>query len=135
MPLPSQQGLPVFLTNDWPSACVPLVSGSGNLANASAVATLAAAVGLTTYLNGFFILAGGATLGLLVNCTISGLVGGTLTFPYAAVAGVLLLSAPIFANFSPGLPAAAPNTAIVVTLPPLGTGNTNAAVFAWGYQL
>jgi hypothetical protein len=33
------------------------------------------------------------------------------------------------------IPASATNTAIVVTLPALGAGNTNATVIAWGYRL
>jgi hypothetical protein len=37
-------------------------------------------------------------------------------------------------NFNPPIPAASVNTAIVVTLPSLGAGNTNAAVVTHGFQ-
>jgi hypothetical protein len=32
------------------------------------------------------------------------------------------------------MPSSTVNTAVVVTLPSLGTGNTTATVNAWGYQ-
>lgn len=120
----------------------PLVAGatllavsSGNVANANAVATLPGVASKTTYLSSFLVTSGGATVGLIVNGTITGLLGGTMTFNYAAVAGVLLGGQALPVAFPIAIPASAPNTSIVLTLPALGLGNTNAAVFAVGYQL
>lgn len=109
-------------------------AASGNVANASAVATLAAVAGKTTYISGLTITAGGATAGALVSATVAGLSGGTATYTIGAPTGVTVAATPMVLQFNPPLPASAVNTAIVVTLPALGAGNTNAAVSAWGYQ-
>jgi hypothetical protein len=52
-----------------------------------------------------------------------------------AVAGATLKNEDVIVTFDPPLPASADNTAIVVTLPALGAGNTNATANAWGFQL
>ena len=110
-------------------------NSSGNVANAIATATLPAAVGKTTYIQGLLITPGGATTGALVTATLVGL-GSTLSFTVGAPAGALLAGSPVFVDFGPGgRPSSAVNTAIVLSLPALGTGNTNASVSAWGYQL
>lgn len=111
-----------------------ITASSGNVANASAVATLAGAAGKTTYITGFEITAGGATAGALVLATITGLINGTATYVYAVATGAATGSPPLIVEFSAPIPASAVNTAIVVTLPALGAGNTNAAVVAHGFQ-
>jgi hypothetical protein len=118
-----------------PAGATPLNATSGNQANANAVATLAAAAGKTTYITGFEATSSGATIGAVVLLAISGLLGGTVSYVFAAPAGVLLEATPLIVPFSQPLPASAANTAIVVTLPALGAGNTNAIVTAHGYQL
>lgn len=125
----------VTLSTGYPYASTPVSSSSGNVANSQAVATLPAAVGQTTYLLGAVISAGGATLALLLTGTIVGAITGTLHFTFGVIAGVLGISPPLILPFSPPLPGSGPNTAIVITLPACGLGNTNATVFAWGYQL
>lgn len=126
---------PAPATNDYPYSATPITSSSGNKANTDAVATLAGASGKTTYITGFVIAGGGATLGSLVGATITGVKGGTMTFPVAVIAGVLLGIQSLIVNFAKPIPASTTNTDIVVTLPALGVGNTNAAVVATGYQL
>ena len=118
-----------------PPGAVALTSASGNKANASAAATLAAATGKTTYITGFQVTASGATAGLPVSVTVVGVLGGTLTYTFTAPAGVLVPATPLVVTFPNPVPASDVNTAIVVTLPALGSGNTNAAVCAQGYQL
>jgi len=128
--------LPVTMpASGIPAGATPLVSASGNVANASAVATLAGAAGKTTYISGFEITGGGATAAALVSATVAGLLGGTATYTYGAVTGAAAVNAPLVVVFTPPLPASAVNTAIVVTLPALGAGNTNAAVVAHGYRV
>lgn len=119
----------------YPVDAVPVSSSSGNVAAASAAATLAGAAAKTTYIAGFRCGGGGATAASLVNITITGLLGGTATYTMGAVAGATLISQPVLAEFWPPIPASAVNTAIVVTMPSLGAGNTNASCNAWGYQL
>jgi hypothetical protein len=58
-----------------------------------------------------------------------------MTFIYPVVAGATLKNGDLHITFNPPLPASADNTAIVLTLPSLGAGNTNAAVNVWGFQL
>jgi hypothetical protein len=119
----------------YPVGATPITSSSGNQAAGAAIATLAKAANKTTYITGFEITSSGATVGLVVNPTVVGVVTGTLTYTYAASAGVLLINTPLIVSFSIPIPSSAVNTDIVVTLPSLGLGNTNACVVAHGYLL
>jgi len=118
-----------------PLGATSLNSASGNVANASAAATLAATAAKTTYIIGFEITAGGATAGALVIATITGVLGGTLSYIFAAPTGAAVGATPLTVEFSTPVPASAVNTAIVLTLPALGIGNTNAAVVAHGFVI
>ena len=113
----------------------PLVNSSGNVANAPAVATLAGDPGKTAHLSGFQVNGTGATATSIVLVTVTGLLGGTLTFPFVVVAGVLLPNLAMNMQFNVGLPASDVDTDIVVTCPALGAGNTNNVVNAQGFQL
>lgn len=130
-PLPAFPGQE---SNDYAKGQTPIIASSGNVANANAVATLAGAAGLTTYISGFCLAASGATAGLPVTATINGLLGGSLQFTFTFPAGVLVGAVPLVVNFAKPLPASAPNTGIIVTLPAGGAGNTNASANAWGFQ-
>lgn len=118
----------------YPSASTPLAAGSGNVANASAAATLTPSAITTAYISGFEVTGAGATAGLPVIVTVAGLLGGTRSYIYTAAVGALVPNSPLLVSFNPPLPASAINTAIVVTCPALGAGNTNNAVVAHGYQ-
>jgi hypothetical protein len=122
-------------SSQYPVGAIPVTSSSANVVNASAVATLAANATRTTYICGLNITSGGATAASIVTPTVAGTVSGTMLFTYAVVAGATLGNAPVTVNFSPCVPGSAVNTAIVVTLPALGAGSTNATVNATGYQL
>lgn len=120
---------------EYPTNASAITAASGNVAAASAAATLSGAVDKTTYICGFSITSTGSTAAAVVSPTITGTISGTLTFTYASVAGATASNQPVVVNFSHCIPASATNTSIVVTLPSLGTGNTNATVNAWGYRL
>lgn len=126
--------LPVSL-NATPNGGTAISAASGNVANSAAVSTLPAVALKTNYLTSFTITSAGATSASVVLATITGLLGGTQTFVVPVIAGANLANAPIVMTFDTPLPASAVNTAIVVTLPALGTGNTNAATTATGYVL
>lgn len=113
----------------------PITASSGNVANASAVATLAAVSNKTTYITGFQCTASGATVGLDVTVTVSGTVTGTMSYSFSAAVGALVASTPLIVTFGEPVPASTTNTTIVVTLPALGTGNTNSTCSAQGFQL
>ena len=112
----------------------PVTAASGNVAAAAAVATLPGAPGLTTFISGFEITASGATAASCVNATVAGVVSGSLTYTFCAPAGITAEAPPLIVNFNPPIPAASVNTAIMVTLPSLGAGNTNATVVTHGFQ-
>lgn len=119
----------------YPGGATPISASSANVANASAVATLAGVASKTTFICGFTISSGGATGATLVTPTVVGTITGTLNYTYGAVAGATLANPSLPVSMWPCVPASAVNTAIVVTLPALGAGNTNATVNAWGFQL
>lgn len=112
----------------------PVFNSSGNVAAANAIATLPAVANKTNYLTGVEFTGGGATAGVLVVATITGLLGGTASYVFAAPTGATLGASLILA-FDPPLPASGQNVAIVATLPSLGAGNTNAVTNARGVLL
>lgn len=117
-----------------PNTGVEITASSGNVAAATATATLAAATGKVTYICGLSITSAGSTGAAVVNPTVANLITGTMTFTYTSVAGATLANVPLVVPFTPCMPASAPNTTIVVSMPTLGAGNTNTTVSAWGYQ-
>lgn len=106
-------------------------ASSGNVANAAAVAALAAAAGVTNFVDGFAITAAGATAAAVVTATLT---DGTTTFSFTFVfpGGATTQATPLIVNFAEPIPASGPNTAWTLTLPAGGLGNTNAAVSIWG---
>jgi hypothetical protein len=112
----------------------PLIAGSGNVANASAVATLTGSATTTVYLSGFEVTGSGATGALVVTVTVAGLLGGTRHYTYTFPIGVAVPCTPLIVAFDPPLPASAVNTPIVVTCPASGAGGTNNTVVAHGFH-
>ena len=106
---------------------------SGSVANAAATATLTGTATTTVYITGFTCTPGGATAAALVSVTVTGTLGGTMTYTVGAPAGAAVAGYPLVVTFSPAYPAAAINTAIAVSMPALGAGNTNAACVATGF--
>lgn len=107
-------------------------NSSGQVANAIATATLAASVGKTTYLDGFEVTAAGATAALVVDVAVGG-VSNALHYTFVFPAGATTAATPLIVELPQPIPASAPNTAITVTLPAGGAGNTNACVSAHGH--
>lgn len=127
---------PVTVTQDangYPYNATALIAGSGNVANASAVATMTPTATTTAFITGFEVTGSGATAGLPVTVTVAGLLGGTRSYTYTFAAGVLVANQALAVTFFPALPASAINTAIVVTCPASGAGGTNNTVVAHGY--
>jgi hypothetical protein len=119
----------------YPFGATPITASSGNVANAAATATLAQVSGKTTYITGFAVSGTGANVGLPVIVTVTNVITGTMSYIYAAVAGVLLENTPLIVQFPYPIPANAAATTIPVSCPALGTGNTNNTVNAYGFQL
>lgn len=112
---------------------VPVTGHSGNVAAASAVATLTATASTTAYITGFQCTAGGATVAADVSVTVAGVIGGTMTYTASAPTGITVAMTPLIVTFPNPVPASAVNTNIIVTMPSLGTGNTNASCNAQGF--
>lgn len=112
----------------------PVMASSGNVANATATATLPATAGVTNFITGFSITFAGATAASVVVATVTGLLGGTMSYVIAVPAGATVGGQPVAVDLAVPHPASAPNTAITLTLPALGAGNTNAAVGIRGFQ-
>lgn len=110
------------------------VDASAVGANALITSTLPAAPGLTTYLTGFEVTGAGATAASVVVVTVTGVLGGTKRYDVVVPAGATTSITPLIIEFTRPIPASAPNTAIIVTLPAFGAGNTNVALTAHGFQ-
>lgn len=119
----------------YPDQTTPAHAASGNVANATAAATLAAIPGKTAYCTGFEITGGGATAAALVTATLAGILGGTATYIFGAPAGATVQATPLCVKLQVPIPASALNTAITLSLPALGAGNTNAAVTIHGFYV
>lgn len=92
--------------------------------------TLPAVSGKTTYICGMVATSAGSGTASVVNLTVSGL-PNTLNFTYIYVSSGQGLLGWAIPNC---IPASAPNTAIVITLPAGGVTTTQTALSAWGYQ-
>lgn len=121
--------------NLLPQGAALVAKSSGNIANASAVAAMPAVAAKTNYITGFEVTASGATTGLAVTVTVAGILGGTLSYTFTFPAGVLVAAQPLTIEFPEPIPASAVNTAITVTCPAGGAGNTNTTVNVHGFVL
>lgn len=117
----------------FPNNATSVNGGSGDVVAATAAFTMPAVVGKTNYLAGFQLSGGGATAATVVQLTITGLLGGTLTYNVPVPAGATLGLQPIVYQFYPPLPASGPNTPIVVSCPSLGAGNLHSSLNVQGF--
>jgi hypothetical protein len=117
-----------LLVAPYPNA-TPVTASSGNVAAATATATLPAVAAKTNYVSGFEITSSGGTAGCF-NPTLTGITGGTMTFTYCITATQSV--APLVVPFYPPIPASAVNTAIAISLPAMAA-STNATVSIQGY--
>lgn len=115
------------------STTTPVQSSQTNAAN-PITATLPAAPGALTYITGFEVTGGGATAGSIIQVTVAG-INTSMAYYIAVPAGAGVGITPLTVEFSTPIPASALNTAITVSVPSFGAGNTNAAVTAHGYQV
>ena len=133
--LQGRQRVSVTQEGNVPSGATKVDASSGNVANSAAAAALPAVASVLNYLTGFEVTASGATAGLPVIVTAVGLLGGTLSWIFTFPAGVLVGAEPLVVKFDPPIPASAANTAITVSCPAGGAGNTNACTTVHGYKI
>lgn len=95
--------------------------------------TIAAVAGKTGYLSGFSVDGLGATAATVVEVTITGLVGGTRRYKVSVPAGVTTAISRLAVEFARPIPTTAVNTAIVLTVPTFGAGNTSVVGEVHGF--
>lgn len=127
---------PVLASLTGALAITPETATSGIVSNAAAVATLATAVGKTTYITGFQCTPGSATAAAVISIVVSGTITGSMTYSTYVTNGTTFVPAPVpvVVSFVPAIPASATNTTIVVTMGAVGTGGASAVCNAQGYQ-
>ena len=117
-----------------PAGATSVNATSGVQANATATATMPAVVGKRNYVTGFSITGSGATAAAAVTATLTGLMGGaTMNYTVTAVAGVALANPSLIVSFPKPIPASALNSAITLTVPALGAGNTRSMANIHGF--
>lgn len=115
-----------------PPGCAPVnITATGAAAAINAV--LPAAAKRLNFIKGFTITGGGATAGSVIAVTVTGAIGGTLTF-YVAVPTGATAQTLLHVNLPYALAATDENVAITVAVPSFGAGNTAASVVAFGYK-
>jgi hypothetical protein len=102
------------------------------VAAATATAALAAVASKTAYCAGFIVTGGGATAGSLVRATLA-LGDVTLGFDIEVPAGAAKQITPLIVNFPSPIPANAVNTAITLSVPSFGAGNTDVSIAIMGF--
>lgn len=108
------------------------VTASATAAAAQAnTVTLPAVPGQTTYINGFICTSGIPGANQIGVVTVTGCAGGTLSFQFPETTG---FGGQLVIFFPYPIPASAPNTAISVNIPAIGSGAVTAAA-AYGFQL
>jgi hypothetical protein len=125
----------INILSDLPAGSQQEVVSSGNVANATASATLSASEGAITYITGFEVTGSGSTLGSVVTVTVTGLIGGTASYAYTFAAGAAAANQPLVVAFAKPIRASSTNTPIVVSCPAGGLGNTHNSVVAHGYSM
>lgn len=121
------------MSNVYYTESFPISASSGNVAAAAATATLTSRTGTMAYITGFAVTGAGATAASVIAVTVTGVIGGTMTFNMAIPAGATVGVAPLIVTFPLPIAATSQNVNIVVSAASFGAGNTNASTVAFGY--
>lgn len=116
--------------------CTPITISTTGTAGATSV-TIPAVAGKTAYLCAFNFTGTNATAATNGSVTVTGLIGGTVTYGYPTLAAGAAVqnTPPVDEGFTPCIPASNINSAIVVNGPALGTGAPLVTLTASGYYL
>jgi hypothetical protein len=101
-------------------------------ANVAAAVTLPGAVGKTTYLTTLIMCVGIAAAAVELAASVTGIITNQWPITLVGTTGSPCL---FFITLDTPLPASAPNTAIVCTIPASGAAGPSIAVSALGFQL
>ena len=107
---------------------------SSSAGNAALAPAIGGGAGLTTFVTSIRITGLGATGSSEVTATLTGVLGGTISYPITVPAGATTPITPIFDSFGTrGLQATGPATAITLNVPAFGAGNTLEEASIVGY--
>jgi hypothetical protein len=119
----------------YPPGAVP-ITGSASGTTGAIAASIPAVANKTAYICGFYYTGSNATAAQNGSVTVTGTIGGTMSFGYPTLA----IATPPIANtipvdeaFLPCVPATSVNVAITVNGPALGAGAPLATAEVWGY--
>lgn len=112
----------------------PVYNTTTLASGATANVALPAALGKTTYLNGFYVSVAHTTTGTAAGQVTVSLDGGTTVHMNYTIAVSTAYPGLVNMDFPDPIPAKAPNTTIVVTSPLLSAAGTGS-ITAFGYQL
>jgi len=111
-----------------------VVASSGNVANAVASAAITPSATQRAYTTGFEITGLGATSAATVLATLGSLIGSvTFTYIIEVPSGVTTALTTLSVHFDQPIPAASVGTAITISVPAFGSGNTNVCVNLEGF--
>jgi len=118
----------------YPPGAIP-ISASASGTTGVVTATIAAQASKTAVLCGFVYTGSNASSAQNGSVTVTGVVGGTMSFAYPTLAAgaAVPVTSPVDEAFLPCIPATSVNVAITVNGPALGTGAPIATVTAWGF--
>lgn len=119
----------------YPPGAIP-ITGSATGTTGAIAASIPALANKTAFLCGFYYTGTNATAAnTATSVTVTGLVGGTMTFgfPTLALGAAIPNTIPVDEEFVPCIPSTSVNTAIVVNGPALGAGATLSTATAWGF--
>lgn len=117
-----------------PTASQTPAAQTASGANAAQVASITAGAGLFAFLTSLRINGLGATAASVVTATLTGVQGGTLSYPVSVPAGVTVPITPVTDTFGTrGIQSAAAGGTISLNLPAFGAGNTLELAEVSGY--
>jgi hypothetical protein len=127
--------LPVYPATPGASGSTQTWKASANSTAATAITvSLTAEAGRTNFVTQVVLSTGGATAGIILDVTITGVIGGTLHIVYAVPTGALLAATPLVVNFNPPLQSTAVNQIVTLTMPTAGAGNTQQTAAIYGFS-
>ena len=118
----------------YPPGAIPITASASGTTGA-VTATIAAQISKTAVICGFYYAGSNATSAQNGSVTVTGVVGGTMSFGYPTLAqgANVPTTIPVDEAFLPCVPATSVNVAITVNGPALGAGAPLATVTVWGF--
>lgn len=118
----------------YPPGAIP-ITASASGTTAAVAATIPALTNKTAVICGFYFAGSNATAAQAGSVTVTGAVGGTMSFGYPTLAlgAAVPNTGPVDEAFTPCVPSTSVGVAIVVTGPALGAGATVATTTVWGF--